>query len=84
MDWRKELQAAVKGGNFVLGVKQTLKSLKKSQGKFVVMIVDCPESKTIEYYAGLAKIPVYTFSGGGMDLGATVKKPFSVSVVLVK
>jgi ribosomal protein L30E len=84
MTWKKELQTAVKGGKLVLGVNGTLKSLKKSQGKFAVVASDCPETKTIEYYAKLAKVPVHDFGAGGKDLGATVKKPFSVSVVLVK
>ena len=84
MSWRKELQTAVKEGKLILGVRGTLKSLKKSQGKFVVMAGDCPDAKTIIYYADLAKVPVHEFGAGGGDLGATVKKPFSVFVVLVK
>lgn len=84
MNWKKELQTAVQEGKVVLGVKGTLKGLKSSRGKFVVIAEDCPEADTINYYAGLANIPVHEFGAGGYDLGATVKKPFSVSVVLVK
>lgn len=84
MNWKKELQTAVQEGKVVLGVKGVLKSLKNSKGKFVVMANDCPETETVNYYAKLAKIDVFGFGAGGYDLGATVKKPFSVSVVLVK
>ena len=84
MDWKRELQKAVQEGGVVLGVKSTLRSLKDSKGKMVVLARSCPETETISYYAKLAKVPVHVFSGDGYDLGATVKKPFSVSAVLVK
>jgi len=45
--------------------------------------VTVPKEK-LNHYAEIAKVPVYDFEGVGFDLGATVKKTFSVSAVLVK
>ena len=84
MDWKKELQTAVNEKKTVLGIEQTLKNLRKSQGRFVVLSNNCPKREDIENYAKLAGIEVFDFSGDSIDLGATVKKPFSVSAVLVK
>ena len=84
MDWKRELQTAVKAKGVILGLDRTIKMLKASKGRFVVVSKDCPETEAINYYAGLAKIKVYEFDGVGFDLGATVKKTFSVSAVLVK
>ncbi|MBR9689889.1 MAG: 50S ribosomal protein L30e [Candidatus Altiarchaeota archaeon] len=84
MNWKKELQVAVQEERTVLGMKRTLKALKASKGKFVVISSDCPDTKSVKYYAEMAKVPVYEFDGVGYDLGATVKKPFSVATVLVK
>lgn len=84
MDWKRDLQKAVQEGKVVLGVKSALRSLKESKGKMIVISESCPEAETINYYAKLAKIPVHEFPGDGYDLGATVKKTFSVSAVLVK
>ena len=77
------MQKAVQDGKVALGVREVLKNLKESKGRFVVVSKSCPELETITYYAGLAKIPLHEFEGDGYDLGATVKKPFSVSAVLV-
>lgn len=84
MEWKKEMQKAVKGGQVDLGVKQVLKGLRKSEGRLVVVSRDCPEAEEINHYAELAGVPLHVFPGRGFDLGATVKKPFSVSAVLVK
>jgi ribosomal protein L30E len=84
VNWKKELQAAVKEGRVVLGLARTLRSLKGPGGKFVVVSRDCPEADTIKQYAKLAGVDLFEFTGSGSDLGATVKKPFSVSAVLVK
>jgi len=84
MDWKRELQSAVNEGKTVLGIEQTLKNLRKSQGRFVVVANNCPKIYDIENYAKLAGIEVFKFSGDSIDLGATVKKSFSVSAVLVK
>ena len=84
MDWKKELQKAVNDKETELGIEQTLRNLRKSKGRFVVLSNNCPERETIENYAKLAGIEVFDFLGDSIDLGATVKKPFSVSAVLVK
>lgn len=84
MDWKRELQAAVQAKGIVLGLEQTIKLLKSGKGRFVVLARDCPEREAINHYAEIAKVPVYDFEGVGFDLGATVKKTFSVSAVLVK
>jgi large subunit ribosomal protein L30e len=84
MEWKKELQKAVQEKKIVIGLKETLSLLRSSKGSFVVIVPSCPQKEDIERYAEIAKIPVYVFDGEGMDLGANVKKPFSVSAVLVK
>jgi len=84
MDWKRELQKAVKEGRAVLGLKRTVKLLKRGVGKFVVIASSCPAKDDVKYYAKLCGIEAIEFEGDGYELGAMVKKPFSVSVVLVK
>ena len=83
MEWRKELQRAVQEGKVILGLKRTLKMLKRGRGKFAVIASSCPAKEDVKYYAGLAGVEVVEFEGNGYELGAMVRKPFSVSVVLV-
>ncbi len=84
MEWKKELQKAVKEGRAVLGLKRTIKLLKKGEGKMVVVASSCPAKEQIAHYAKVAGLELVEFAGDGYELGATVRKPFSVSTVLVK
>jgi len=84
MEWKRELQKAVKEGRAVLGLKRTIKLLKRGEGKLIVIASTCPAKEDLKYYANLAGIQTVEFKGDGYELGAMVRKPFSVSVVLVK
>ncbi len=75
---------ALQEGRVTIGLKRTLKKLRKGQGKAVVVASNCPEKERLRYYAKLAGKEFIEFPGSNMELGAVVKKPFSVSALLIE
>ena len=55
----------MKSGRASLGYKQTLKTLRSSKSKLVIISNNCPplRKSEIEYYAMLAKTAVHHYSG---------------------
>ncbi|CAI9597033.1 unnamed protein product [Staurois parvus] len=55
------LQLVMKSGKYVLGYKQTLKRIRESKAKLVILANNCPALRKleIEYYAMLAKTGVH-------------------------
>ena len=82
MEWVRDLQAAAKEGKVVLGTRKVISELQKGNGKYVVLAKDGLHYERLKHYAELAGITIHEVEKG-YDLGATVKKPFRVSAVLV-
>lgn len=70
-----KLALVMKSGKVALGTKSTLKTIRNGKAKLVFVSNNCPpvRKSLIQYYAMLAKIQVYLFSGNNVDLGKARK-----------
>ena len=73
-----KLALVMKSGKVALGTKSTLKTIRNGKAKLVFVSNNCPpvRKSLIQYYAMLAKIQVYLFSGNNVDLGNRPQMPF--------
>ena len=80
-----KLQLVMRSGKSSLGYKTTLKSLRNTKAKLVIISSNCPplRKSEIEYYAMLAKCNVHHYSGTNSDLGTACGKFFRVSMITV-
>ena len=71
----------MKSGRASLGYKQTLKTLRSSKSKLVIISNNCPplRKSEIEYYAMLAKCSVVHYNGSNVDLGTACGKYYRCS-----
>ncbi|AEA47354.1 50S ribosomal protein L30e [Archaeoglobus veneficus] len=81
VDIEKALRKALKTGRVYLGSKRTLKALKSGEAKLVVVAMNCPED-VMERIRSF-DVPVVTFNGTNMELGAACGKPFSVAALAI-
>jgi len=81
MDIEKALRKALKAGKVYLGSKRTLKALRNGEARLVVVAANCP--KEVKERIESFKVPVVTFNGTNMELGAVCGKPFSVAALAI-
>merc|ERR1712012_879038 len=74
------LALVMKSGKYVLGYKQTLKTLRQGKAKLVIVANNIPplRKSEIEYYAMLAKTGVHHYTGNNIELGTSCGKYFRV------
>ncbi|XP_012220136.2 large ribosomal subunit protein eL30 [Linepithema humile] len=79
------LALVMKSGKYVLGYKQTLKSLRQGKAKLVIIASNTPplRKSEIEYYAMLAKTGVHHYSGNNIELGTACGKYFRVCTLSI-
>merc|ERR1712090_56131 len=79
------LQLVMKSGKYVLGYKQTLKTLRMGKAKLVIIANNTPplRKSEIEYYAMLAKTGVHHYSGNNIELGTACGKYFRVATLSI-
>merc|ERR1712184_49245 len=79
------LALVMKSGKYVLGYKQTLKSLRQGKAELVIIANNTPplRKSEIEYYAMLAKTGVHHYSGNNNELGTACGKYFSVCTLSI-
>ena len=79
------LALVMKSGKYVLGYKQSLKTLRSGKAWLIIISSNCPPLKKseAEYYAMLAKTPVHHYSGTNIDLGTACGKYFRVGVLSI-
>ena len=79
------LALVMKSGKFVLGYKQTLKTLRNSKSKLVIIANNTPplRKSEIEYYAMLAKTGVHHYTGNNIELGTACGKYFRVCTLSI-
>merc|ERR1712179_390569 len=79
------LALVMKSGKYVLGYKQTLKTLRQGKAKLVLIANNTPplRKSEIEYYAMLAKTGVHHYNGNNIDLGTSCGKYFRVTVLSI-
>merc|ERR1712167_15281 len=75
------LALVMKSGEYTLGYKSTLKSLRQGKAKLVIISNNCPpfRKSEIEYYAMLAKTGVHHYTGNNIDLGTACGEYFRCS-----
>ena len=77
---------AVKTGKVGFGSKDALASSASARAKLIILAKNCRDSdrEDILHSAGQSMVPVYTFQGSSLDLGAVCEKPFPVSAIVVR
>nr|XP_042128594.1 60S ribosomal protein L30-like [Peromyscus maniculatus bairdii] len=79
------LLLVMKSGKYVLGYKQTLKMIRQSKAKLVILTNNCPalRKSEIEFYAMLAKTGDHHYSGNNIKLGTACGKYYRVCTLAV-
>merc|ERR1712117_942633 len=79
------LNLVMKSGKFVLGYRETLKKLRSSKGKLIILASNTPALRRseIEYYAMLSKCGVHHYSGNNIELGTACGKYFRVGCLCI-
>ncbi len=79
------LALVMKSGKYVMGYKQTLKTLRNGKAWLVIISKNCPPLKRseIEYYAMLCHTPVHHYAGNNIELGTACGKYFRVSCLSI-
>merc|ERR1712121_315855 len=79
------LALVMKSGKYVLGYKQTLKTLRQGKAKLVIVGSNIPPLRKSEigYYAMLAKTGVHHYNGNNIELGTACGKYFRVCVLSI-
>merc|ERR1712126_165481 len=74
-----------KSGKYVLGYRQTLKTLRQGKAKLVIIANNTPplRKSEIEYYAMLAKTGVHHYNGNNIELGTACGKYFRVTTLSI-
>merc|ERR1711997_770378 len=79
------LALVMKSGKYMLGYKQTLKTLRSGKSKLVIIANNTPplRKSEIECYAMLAKTGVHHYSGNNIELGTACGKYFRVATLSI-
>mgnify|MGYP001572148821 CR=1 FL=1 len=79
------LQLVMKSGKAALGYRTTMKSLRSTKAKMVIISSNTPilRKSEIEYYALLGKCAVHHYSGNNNDLGTACGKYFRVGTLAI-
>ncbi|MFQ5758160.1 MAG: 50S ribosomal protein L30e [Candidatus Bathyarchaeia archaeon] len=86
IDINKAIATTVRTGKIFLGANNTVKNAKIGKVKLVIVAANCPQNarEDIEYYCRLSDIPLITYNGTSIDLGAVCGKPFMVSALAIR
>lgn len=86
MSMAEEIQSAVKAGNAIIGYRESMKYLKGSEAKTIVIAGNVPKEMDAEvrHNAKVANARLEVFEGSSRDLGTACGKPFPVAVVVIK
>nr|ACD65178.1 putative 60S ribosomal protein RPL30 [Phoronis muelleri] len=79
------LALVMKSGKYVLGYKQTLKTLRSGKAKLIIIANNTPplRKSEIEYYAMLARTGVHHYNGDNIELGTACGKYFRVCTLSI-
>ena len=86
MSLEDEVQAALKGGEAVLGFRKSIKFIKLNSPKIIVIANNIPKEmgNEIEYNAKISKTKVEVFKGSSKELGVICGKPFPITTLVIK
>merc|ERR1711956_201838 len=79
------IKLVMKSGKALLGYKATVKAMRKSKAKLILISNNCPvlRRSELEYLAMLAKVSVHHYTGDNSALGTACGKHFNCSVATV-
>ncbi len=79
------LQLVMKSGKYVMGVKQSLKTLRNGKAKLVILASNVPplRKSEVEYHAMLGKTNVHHFAGNNVELGTACGKLFRCGILSI-
>ncbi|CAI4225483.1 unnamed protein product [Auanema sp. JU1783] len=79
------LSMVMKTGKYVLGYKETLKTLRNGKAKLILIANNTPplRKSEIEYYAMLAKTGVHHYNGNNIELGTACGRLYRVCSLAV-
>lgn len=83
VDVERALKSVMEKGKVTIGLRKTKKMLIEGKAKMVVVAKNCPDREEIEKIAKEKNIPIFEFSGKGIELGLVCGKPFSISTFAV-
>ena len=79
------IKKAMKDNNLIIGYNRSIKALKTSKAELIILANNTPARilSEVKSAAKVANIPIEVIDKSNVELGATCKKPFSVSIVSV-
>ena len=79
------IKLVMKSGKAILGIKASLKALRTSRAKMVLIASNCPplRKSEIEYMAMLSKTSVHHYAGDNTELGTACGKFFNASCMSI-
>mmetsp|Transcript_7731 Transcript_7731/g.11596 ORF Transcript_7731/g.11596 Transcript_7731/m.11596 type:complete len:110 (+) Transcript_7731:95-424(+) len=79
------IKLVMKSGKANLGYKASVKCMRKSKAKMILICNNCPPLRRseIEYLAMLAKTSVHHYNGDNTALGTACGKMFNCSVLTI-
>ena len=79
------LKLVMKSGKVLLGTKASIKALRKSKAKMILISSNCPQLRKseVEYLAMLAKVTVHHYTGDNSALGNASGKLYNCSIISI-
>jgi large subunit ribosomal protein L30e len=86
MNVQEMIQEALKTKKVLIGYKDSIKFIKVSTPKLIVISNNLPESlrKEMEHNAKVGNMKIEVFDGTSNELGIFCGKPFPVSALIIK
>lgn len=86
VDVNKQIRMAVKTGKVGFGSNDAIASSASARAKLIILAKNCRDTdkREILHSAQQSEVPIYTFQGTSLDLGAVCEKPFPVSAIVIR
>lgn len=84
-DLARAIRQCVDSGKVEFGANTGVKMALAGHAKLVIISSNCPKNlvQDMKHYCAISGIPVISYDGTSIDLGATAGRPHSVSVLSV-
>lgn len=82
----EDIQSAIKSDKIIFGYRKTIKFMKLSTPKLIIIAGNVPEDmrKEIEHNAKIGGVKVEIFNGTSKELGLLCGKPFPITTITIK
>jgi large subunit ribosomal protein L30e len=82
----KGITAATKTGKVSFGTNSAIQNAQTGRAKLIILAANCPRNirENIEYNCKLSGVPLVTYKGSSLDLGAACGKRFIVSALTIR